>query len=540
MVQLDTQLANQIAAGEVVERPASVVKELVENSLDAGADLIDVEIIAGGAQLIRVRDNGHGIDKDQLALALAPHATSKIVKLDDLSALLTFGFRGEALASISSVSKFTITSRTADQQQGWSASSHGKNMLVDIVPAAATVGTRVDVADLFYNTPARRRFLRTEKTEFYQIETVIKQAVLANPQVTFSLKQNQRLAKRYRAAHDDAQLMQRLAQILGKAFVSESVHINVEHEGMALRGWIGMPSYHRSQTDGQYFYVNNRPVKDKVLMHALRQVYLSRIPEGRSAAYVLFLDIEPQAVDVNVHPTKHEVRFHAVRSVHDFIVQALEQCIAEGRKLFNDDEQVTAESNAATNYKIYPESGGQASESFGSYQSFIASAMQQTVQEKSGHEATQNEKYLILGSNEQGHIITCHEQILHIFDSRKIFQDIQTSKIGSSLIFPELITLPQNLSTEEFCAWLEAKQIEFVAQTEQIKILKLPFTTSLSPVADCLVCWYCQQTQQLNELTTSHWQWLLSNLRELESQGSVQSMPISNLPELIQGHVTAQ
>jgi DNA mismatch repair protein MutL len=327
--KLDIQLANQIAAGEVVERPASVVKELLENSLDANATRIEVDIEAGGMRLIRIKDNGSGIMKDDLPLALAPYATSKIAALDDLSAIASYGFRGEALASISSVSQFSISSRPKDQDKGWQATAQGRDMQVNIIPAAVAEGTLIQVRELFFNTPARRRFLRTEKTEFSHIEEVVKKAALANFNVAISLKHNNRTVKKLRAADTQIQKEQRIASVIDRNFMLNAVHLDMVHEGIQLTGWLCLPNYHRSQNDGQYFYVNQRPVKDKVLNHAIRQAYQQFIPEGRVPAYVLYLTLDPRAVDVNVHPTQHEVRFHNNRLVHDLIQQAIVQALAE-------------------------------------------------------------------------------------------------------------------------------------------------------------------------------------------------------------------
>ena len=325
--KLDPQLANQIAAGEVVERPASVVKELLENAIDAGATRIEVDIESGGTSLIRIKDNGVGIPKDELELALAPYATSKIENLSDLEAIASFGFRGEALASISSVSRLTLSSRPKEQDTGWQAEAQGRDMAVELLPAAVAEGTQVSVRDLFFNTPARRRFLRTEKTEFAHIDDVVRKAALANFHVALSLKHNGRSVRRLRAADSLEQREQRVASVLGRDFMLSTLHVELEHEGIRLSGWLGMPGYHRSQIDGQFFYVNHRPVRDKVLNHAIREAYQPYLPEGRVAAYVLYMEIDPREVDVNVHPTKHEVRFHNNRLVHDLLQQAISQTL---------------------------------------------------------------------------------------------------------------------------------------------------------------------------------------------------------------------
>ncbi|WP_407331991.1 DNA mismatch repair endonuclease MutL [Enterovibrio sp. 27052020O] len=326
---LPARLANQIAAGEVVERPASVVKELVENSIDAGATRIDVDIEKGGSKLIRIRDNGSGINKDELELALSRHATSKITCLDDLEAIISLGFRGEALASISSVSRLTLTSRTQHQTEAWSAYAEGRDMAVQIKPAAHPVGTTVEVVDLFFNTPARRKFLRTEKTEFSHIDELLKRIALSRFDVAITLRHNGTMVRQYRAATNDAQRERRLATACGSQFVKTAVEVSLEHQGLTLRGWICTPEGARSQNDIQHCFVNQRMMKDKLINHAIRQGYEASLRSDQFAAYVLYIDIDPHQVDVNVHPAKHEVRFHQARLVHDFIYQAVADALMQ-------------------------------------------------------------------------------------------------------------------------------------------------------------------------------------------------------------------
>ncbi|AQW58320.1 DNA mismatch repair endonuclease MutL [Vibrio owensii] len=326
---LPARLANQIAAGEVVERPASVVKELVENSLDSGATRIDIDIEKGGAKLIRVRDNGKGIVKDELGLALSRHATSKIHTLDDLEAIMSLGFRGEALASISSVSRLTMTSRPAAQEQAWSAYSEGRDMKVKLQPTAHPIGTSVEVLDLFFNTPARRKFLRTEKTEFAHIDELLKRIALSRFDVTINVRHNGKMIRQYRAAKNQLQIEKRIAAVCGNAFVRNMLRIELEHQGLKLHGWITTPEGARQQSDLQYCYVNGRMMRDKLINHAIRQSYETSLKPDQFAAYVLFIELDPHQVDVNVHPAKHEVRFHQARLVHDFIYQALADALAQ-------------------------------------------------------------------------------------------------------------------------------------------------------------------------------------------------------------------
>lgn len=319
---LPPQLANQIAAGEVVERPASVVKELVENSLDAGATRIDIDIEKAGARMIRIRDDGCGIGKDELALALARHATSKIASLDDLEAIISLGFRGEALASISSVSRLTLTSRTEAQSEGWQAYAEGRDMDVTLKPAAHPVGSTVEVLDLFYNTPARRKFMRTEKTEFAHIDEVVKRIALARFDVTFNLSHNGKPVRQYRAVTQESQHLRRLGSLCGPAFVQRALAVSWAHGDLAIRGWVADPRG-GDLPEMQYCYVNNRMMRDKLINHAIRQAYQEQLADGQLPAFVLYLDVDPHQVDVNVHPAKHEVRFHQARLVHDFIYQAI-------------------------------------------------------------------------------------------------------------------------------------------------------------------------------------------------------------------------
>ncbi|MTD41261.1 DNA mismatch repair endonuclease MutL [Erwinia sp. CPCC 100877] len=321
---LPPQLANQIAAGEVVERPASVVKELVENSLDAGATRIDIDIERGGAKLIRIRDNGCGINKEELALALARHATSKIATLDDLEAIISLGFRGEALASISSVSRLTLTSRTESRQEAWQAYAEGREMAVTVKPAAHPTGTTLEVLDLFYNTPARRKFLRTEKTEFGHIDEVVRRIALARFDVSINLTHNGKLVRQYRAVPEGGQRERRLGAVCGTAFMEHALAIEWQHGDLALRGWVADPrGADASFAEIQYCYVNGRMMRDRLINHAIRQACEEGRGDGRQPAYVLYLEVDPHQVDVNVHPAKHEVRFHQSRLVHDFIYQGV-------------------------------------------------------------------------------------------------------------------------------------------------------------------------------------------------------------------------
>jgi DNA mismatch repair protein MutL len=329
---LDSRLANQIAAGEVVERPASVVKEVLENSLDAGATRVEVEVEAGGSKLIRIRDNGSGIPADELALALARHATSKIASLEDLERVGSLGFRGEALASIGSVSRLTLTSNPDENtSEGASALCEGRDMDVQVKPAPHPRGTTVEVRDLFFNTPARRKFLRTEKTELNHLEEVVKRLALSRFDVAFNLRHNGRVMHNLKAGDSQAERQRRVATVCGPAFMEQAIAVEHERPGLKLWGWVGLPTFSRSQADLQYFFVNGRVIRDKLIAHAVKQAYRDVLYHGRHPAFVLYLELDPAQVDVNVHPTKHEVRFRDGREVHNFIFSTLHRALAEVR-----------------------------------------------------------------------------------------------------------------------------------------------------------------------------------------------------------------
>lgn len=319
---LDPRLINQIAAGEIIERPASMLKELIENALDAGATSIDIEVENAGVKRLKITDNGHGILKQDLAMALSRHATSKIENLNDLEQIATLGFRGEALPSIASVTRMTIRSRESKADQAWMVSSDGNNKTTEPTPVAHPVGTSIETRDLFYNTPARRKFLRTDNTEFKHLDQVVRRMALSRFDVAFKLSNNGRVVLHLPSVPaDDAR---RLKMVCGDNVPDNSVYFDEQREGMRLSGWAGLPSFSRSQADMQYFFLNGRLIRDKTIVHAVRLGYRDVLFHGRHPVYVLYLEMDPAGVDVNVHPTKHEVRFRESRSVHGFVFRALQ------------------------------------------------------------------------------------------------------------------------------------------------------------------------------------------------------------------------
>lgn len=448
---LSQRLANQIAAGEVVERPASVIKELLENSLDAGSTQLDVEVEGGGIRLLRVRDNGCGIAKDELALALSRHATSKIYELDDLEAVATLGFRGEALASISSVARLVLTSNNGASESAWAVQAEGRDMATELTPAAHPKGTCVEVRDLFFNTPARRKFLRTEATEYSRIDDVIKRLAMSRFNVGFSLKNNGKLVHQWRPAGSQQEQERRVGQICGPAFMDSALYLDMAAAGLRLWGWVALPTFNRSQADLQHFYVNGRCIKDKLVGHAIRQAYQDVLFHGRHPAFVLYLELDPLAVDVNVHPTKHEVRFRDSRLVHDFLFRSLHQALADVRPSAPGkpsppaqepirQEQAALPLQAAASLEVYPlapepaferpwRSGNpppqQVAEEFRLYKDFITPASVAAVAAEPsseqipplGYALAQLKGIYILAENSQGLVLVdmhaAHERITY-------------------------------------------------------------------------------------------------------------------------------
>jgi len=354
---LPSELIDQIAAGEVVERPAAVVKELVENSLDAGASRIDLDIEAGGTRLIRVTDNGKGIASDELVLAMSRHATSKISSLDDLEGLTTLGFRGEALPSIGSVARLKLTSRAAGAAQAWSLVCEG-GALGEPKPAALAVGTTVEVRELFFNTPARRKFLRSERTEYGHVDDVVKSLALARPDIAFSLRHDQKGQFSLPVAADRAAREARIAALCGEELLGHAAWFERAVEGMSLEGWVAAPTFSRAQPDRQFTFVNGRFVRDKLLKHAIRHAYRDVLYQSRHPACVLFLTIDPRQVDVNAHPAKLEIRFRDSRSVHDFVFRTIESVLAHPEAQSGESRAAPAALAAASPVAVSPDQPG--------------------------------------------------------------------------------------------------------------------------------------------------------------------------------------
>ena len=506
--ELPVQLVNQIAAGEVVERPAAVVKELLENSLDAGATKISIEIEQGGTKLIRITDNGHGIHKDDLVLSLSPHATSKISNIDDLEKVTSLGFRGEALPSIASVSHLQMTSCWQGGDETWQLTMNNSHAS-DLAPAANKSGTTIEVRDLFFNVPARRKFLRTEKTEFSHLDDVVKRISLSRFDVDISLRHNQRVVKQLRSASNRLEQEKRVAEICGPAFIDQAVHMDFEYEGFRLWGWIAQPTFSRSQADMQYFYVNGRVVKDRLVTHAVRQAYADVLFHGRHPAYVLFFECDPATVDVNAHPGKHEVRFRQSRGVHDFLFRAIHKSIAEitaddskSRELANF-MSTSATSNGSFNANQTDSSNYRPSQSAMPFavaeqtRAYSAFAQTQTLAETDteeipplGFARAQLHGIYILAENAEGMVMVD----MHAAHERITYERLKTAHEGEGIKSqPLLVPLTLAVSAKE--AQLVEDHSELFSQLgfeldrtadESIKCRQIPISLSSSDVETLL------------------------------------------------------
>ena len=454
--QLSTQLANQIAAGEVVERPASVIKELLENSLDAGATQIDIDIQAGGTQLIRIRDNGYGIPQKELALALSPHATSKIRSLDDLIHVVSMGFRGEALASIASVSELILTScpvSTKQEDMAWSIKA--KEGQFDLTPASHPIGTTVEVNNLFYNTPARRKFLKAERTEYKHVEDVVKRIALARFDVAFNFKHNQRQVFSLPVASSDENKLQRLTRLINKEFIQSAIELDFENAGLKLSGWIATGEYSRSQSDMQYFFVNGRMIRDKVITHAVRQAFQDTLYPGRFPVYVLQLEMDAEQVDVNVHPTKHEVRFRQGRLIHDFLFYSLREALSQGSVTqFTGDFKNRSQGFNAQNYSGGFTSTNNVSESSSVYSSSYQNLVgNDDINKPLGIAVAKLKNNYLLTQNQQGLLVVELTQAREILTQ----QQIKTSLAEQSKLISKPVLIPFNINLNNTILKLNAQ-----------------------------------------------------------------------------------
>ncbi len=453
---LPPQIANQIAAGEVVERPASVVKELLENSLDAGAHSIEVEIAQGGVQLIRIRDDGQGIHRDDLLLALSPHATSKITSAEDLDGVVSLGFRGEALASIASVSRLSLTSRRAGAESAWRLSP-GETQAI---PAALPVGSEIEVRDLFYNTPARRKFLRSERTELSRVEEVIRRIALSRFDLALRFTHNGKQLLRLKPAAAGAEGLRRVGEVLGSAFREKSCWLDVSAGGLRLWGWLGGAGYSRSQSDGYYFYLNGRMIQDRLAGHAVRLAFGERIAEGRFPAYLLYLELDPCMVDVNVHPTKHEVRFREARQVHDFIFWAVKGVLAE-----SDSEERVLTGGNVTQLQTRRHDPSYA----GVYRTPLHPAVAERASGYGANAATtpirHREEKALLGRAvcqlHSGYLLAERDDATLIIDLRALLEALHHSRLaapgGDALLVAQPLLIPESLelSVEQARLWRE-------------------------------------------------------------------------------------
>lgn len=478
--KLPDNLINQIAAGEVIERPASVVKELLENSIDATASDVTIDIEKGGIQRIAIRDNGTGIEAQQLSIALTRHATSKIRTIDDLQNIHSLGFRGEALPSIASISRLTITSNTQQSNQGWTLHTEGGRSEAETKPAAHGKGTSIEVNDLFYNTPARRKFLRTEKTEYSHCEQVVKRLALANFHVAINFRHNQKTVYTLPVAHTPEQKLKRLEKLLGKSFVEHNIFIQRELSGLKLFGWVASPTFSRSQADLQYQYVNSRHIKDKTFSHAIKLAFQDVLYHGRHPAYVLFLEIDPTEVDVNAHPAKHEVRFHNSRAIHDFVRQTVKQAVSEVRssaidtsdlnRLANtpDNAPINIQTQFATNYpsagkrNTHHQVGALYSSSIQESGSNYKTENQQIEPNKDdipllGYALAQLHGIYILAQNNDGLILVD----MHAAHERVVYEQLKDSNVNSETSRQQLLVPLQISLSETDATLLEDQQSLF-------------------------------------------------------------------------------
>jgi len=503
---LPLHLANQIAAGEVVERPASVLKELVENSIDAGANQIDIKIEGAGNQLIKVSDNGNGIHPDDLALALSRHATSKIHSSEQLSHIDSLGFRGEALPSIASVSRLTLASKQPDQDCGWQVSSDAETA----APTAHPDGTTVSVAELFFNLPARRRFLRSDKTELNHLTTTLNRLALSRFDVGFTAQLTDQTPFKLPAITDPKLFYQRIARICGQAFVREAHYLEQQFEAIHLHGWVGKMSAHRAQTDVQYFFINGRVIKDRIINHAIRQAYGDALPTGRQAAYVLYLTLPLDRVDVNVHPTKHEVRFRDARLVHGLITRAVQEALAQPEHEMNSQSELPL---------LRPDITSAVKESHQTYQHHPVSQIlttskpQPSVTEALADFVLLHQRYALLTSPEP--MLIDLQKTAHFFKQKQFLEAIDNKALTSRpILVPLYIKLePDSLAQlKQQQMLLKELALELLIDAGGVTVKRIPFLLSQVDL----------QTLVATLVTA------------LQSQGNIRLKLIKQLSELLQ------
>lgn len=481
---LSPELSNQIAAGEVIERPAAVVKELVENSLDAGARSVAIDIAQGGRRHIRVRDDGEGIYPDDLQLAVSRHATSKVRNRDDLERISSLGFRGEALPSMASVSRFSIQSAQAGAEHGWILKVDGGHVADEMAPVAHAQGTTVEVCDLFYNTPARRKFMRADKTEFSHINEMVKRIALSRFDISFTLRHNQRVVHELTAVNDGYSAERRIKQILGEPFVEGALRFDESSGDLRLYGWAGSPTISRSQADMQYFYVNGRMVRDKVVTHAIRQAYSDVLYSGRQPVYLIYLDMPPELVDVNVHPSKHEVRFRESRYIHNFISHVLRDVLAQS-STESAGHHITAAVNepaslstpgSSSSATRYPEQHSQARLSFKVTDRLEAMTSLYSPEAKDRHTVTEVEDQTdfpllgyavaqihgvyILAENAQGVVLVD----MHAAHERITYEHMKRSLSEQQALRCQPLLLPQTISVSENEARIVESHVEVLGK----------------------------------------------------------------------------
>jgi len=469
---LPLHLANQIAAGEVVERPASVLKELVENSIDAGATQIDIKIEGAGSQLIKVTDNGAGIHPDDLALALSRHATSKIHSSEQLSHIDSLGFRGEALPSIASVSRLSLTSKQPVQNCGWKVTTNQ----TQVEPSAHPDGTTVEVAELFFNLPARRRFLRSDKTELNHLTTTLQRLALSRFDVGFYAQLSDQSILKLPAINQPELYNQRISRICGTSFIRQAHYLEQQFEAIKLSGWVGKHSAHRAQTDVQYFFINGRVIRDRIINHAIRQAYGEALPTGRQAAYVLYLELPLDRVDVNVHPTKHEVRFRDARLVHGLITRAVQEALQQ------PESETLKQSELAISE---PENEFAVRESNKTYSAPIRSNNQPTNAKTAVHVSKidglnlLHQRYLIISDPEPAIIDLA--QIQQHSKQQQLLSAMSSGTLTSrAILVPVSVPLDANEISlvQQHQAILKQLAIEFICSSDEVTVRRIPYLLS--------------------------------------------------------------